>query len=270
VDAAAAAPAPGQALPTPSDTTSVHAAAPAASVTPLAAERFRLQLTLSRRARDLLLQAQALLRHRLPDGDLSQVCEEALALLVEQLQQRKFAKLRRRAGERAASESSREAPAPALSAATRDVAAGADATGLARQPPPPDPPAREPSPGQVVAPAVTGSAGVAGTRRQRTRTITAQVKRAVAARDGHRCAFIGAGGHRCNETAYLEYHHRVPFGRGGESTVANLELSCRVHNQLQAEVDYGAALIAARRRRSGDPGGVREVKGVYQPATAAA
>jgi hypothetical protein len=71
----------------------------AASVTPLSSERFKLQVTLSRRGRDLLLKAQALMRHRLPDGDMAEICEQALELLVGELERRKFAKTRRPTGD---------------------------------------------------------------------------------------------------------------------------------------------------------------------------
>jgi len=66
-------------------------------VEPLSAQRFRLQVTLSRRARDLLVRAQELMRHQVPDGDLSVVCERALECLVGDLTRRKFAGRRNKA-----------------------------------------------------------------------------------------------------------------------------------------------------------------------------
>lgn len=204
-----------------------------ADVTPLSAERFRLQVTLSRRGRDLLLLAQSLMRHRLPEGDLSQVCEEALSLLVEQLQRRKFAKRHRR-------------PAPA-----KKVAATA-----------------EPAPGEVTAPTAAAPAATSSRRRRETTTryIPAAVRRAVAERDGYRCTFVGAGGHRCNEEAWLEFHHLKPFARGGETSVANMTLRCHCHNAHAAEVDYGRELLEARRRVR-DDGGVTRESGVQYSAT---
>ena len=62
-----------------------------------------------------------------------------------------------------------------------------------------------------------------------SRHVPAQVRRAVSARDGYRCAFVGPEG-RCTETAGLQYHHRIPFGEGGPTTVDNLELRCPAHN----------------------------------------
>jgi 5-methylcytosine-specific restriction endonuclease McrA len=75
------------------------------------------------------------------------------------------------------------------------------------------------------------------TRRQ----VPAAVRRAVWARDDGRCAFIGADG-RCGETGWLEFHHVVPFARGGPTTAANLELRCRAHNAYEAERDLGVRM----------------------------
>jgi len=80
----------------------------------------------------------------------------------------------------------------------------------------------------------------------------------VAERDGNRCSFVGAEGHRCDEVAWIELHHRIPFAQGGDSSVENLELRCKRHNQYQAELDYGAALIEARRRQRDLSDRVRE------------
>lgn len=71
-----------------------------------------------------------------------------------------------------------------------------------------------------------------------SRHVPAAVKRAVWDRDGGRCAFNGSHG-RCRETAFLEYHHVRPFAEGGETSVSNLELRCRAHNQYEANLWFG-------------------------------
>ena len=81
---------------------------------------------------------------------------------------------------------------------------------------------------QTVRPGAPRSATV------RTRHIPAAVKREVWKRDGARCAFVGATG-RCNEEAFLEYHHVVPFAEGGAATTANIELRCRAHNAYESD-----------------------------------
>jgi hypothetical protein len=80
---------------------------------------------------------------------------------------------------------------------------------------------------------------------ERSRHVAAEVKRTVWARDGGRCAFVSANGHRCGERAFLEYHHVLPHGVGGPATMANIQLRCRAHNGYEADVFFGAP---ARRR----------------------
>src|SRR6202008_240444 len=52
-----------------------------------------------------------------------------------------------------------------------------------------------------------------------SRYIPKHVKRAVHDRDGGRCTFISASGHRCSQRKFLEYDHVEPFARGGEATI---------------------------------------------------
>ena len=74
------------------------------------------------------------------------------------------------------------------------------------------------------------------------RHIPASVKRHVVDRDGDRCTFTGADGHRCRETGGLEFEHRVPFARGGSSVDReNIELLCRNHNAWRARQEFPKA-----------------------------
>lgn len=75
-----------------------------------------------------------------------------------------------------------------------------------------------------------------------SRGIRAAVRRAVWARDGGRCAFVGTHG-RCTETAFLEYHHRQPFAAGGKATVENIELRCRAHNAYEAHLFFTGDVV---------------------------
>jgi hypothetical protein len=72
-----------------------------------------------------------------------------------------------------------------------------------------------------------------------SRHIPAEVKRAVWLRDRGRCAFVGSGGRRCGERAFLEFHHVEPYGHGGKTTVENLSLRCRAHNAYEADLVFG-------------------------------
>jgi hypothetical protein len=91
---------------------------------------------------------------------------------------------------------------------------------------------------------------------QGSRRIPAAVRRQVWARDGGRCAFVGACG-RCTERGFLEFHHVRPYAAGGEATVTNIELRCRAHNQYEAELFV----------RGEAPPVVREDLSVYGPGS---
>ncbi len=60
-------------------------------VTPLAPQRFALQLTIDQSTYDNLRYAQELLGHQIPSGDIGKVFECALKALIGQLERRKFA-----------------------------------------------------------------------------------------------------------------------------------------------------------------------------------
>jgi 5-methylcytosine-specific restriction endonuclease McrA len=151
-----------------------------AVVVPLAPERYKVQVTISREAHDNLRRAQDLLRHVIPDGDPAAVLERALTLLVDHRERKKMASAKR--------------------------------------------------------PRVAGSA------KSGSRHVPAAVKREVWARDGGRCAFLGAAG-RCIERRFLELHHVVPFADGGATDAANLQLRCRAHNAYEAEAWFGPLVV---------------------------
>jgi hypothetical protein len=64
-------------------------------VAPLSAERFALQLTIGAGTREKLLRAQALLRHQVPSGDLSEVLDRVLGGFLDQVERRRFGKVKR-------------------------------------------------------------------------------------------------------------------------------------------------------------------------------
>ena len=64
-----------------------------------------------------------------------------------------------------------------------------------------------------------------------SRRIPAAVKRAVYERDGGRCRYEDAQGRRCTGRHGLEFHHRHPFGHGGDHSVGNISLQCERHNR---------------------------------------
>ena len=81
----------------------------------------------------------------------------------------------------------------------------------------------------------------------RTRQIPAAIKRAVHERDGGRCRYVDEQGRRCGARDRLEFHHRHPFGFGGDHSVGNVALVCQQHNHRLAEIDYGQQAMEAHR-----------------------
>jgi hypothetical protein len=79
------------------------------------------------------------------------------------------------------------------------------------------------------------------------RHIPAEVKRAVWQRDGGRCTFVSAAGHRCEARARLEFDHIEPVARGGTATEKGVRLRCRAHNQYAAECEFGAGFMSRKR-----------------------
>jgi hypothetical protein len=146
-------------------------------VKPLAPDRYEIRFTASARTREKLRLAQDLLRHAIPTGDLAEVIDRALTVLLEDLAQKKFA----------ATERPR---------ASRGTAPG-------------------------------------------SRDIAAKVRRTVGLRDYGVCTFVSKSGRRCNERAFIQFHHVDPHAVGGEAMVENIQLRCGPHNRYESELFYG-------------------------------
>jgi hypothetical protein len=97
-------------------------------------------------------------------------------------------------------------------------------------------------------------AGADRGKRGHTRTISAEVRRAVSVRDAERCAYVSPFGRRCDATAYLQFHHLRPYAVGGEETIGNIELRCLAHNQYEADVYFAPIREAMSARDSIRPG----------------
>ena len=156
------------------------------SPSPLGGKRFKVQFTGDQTLCDKLREAQALLRHQIPDGDLAEIFDRALTLLLEDAKRKKFAQTSR---PRKRSNGSRGSGTP-------------------------------------------------------SRHIPAEIKRAVVARDGGRCAFVASSGRRCGSRDFLQFHHRDPWARSKQHSIDRIELRCQGHNHYAALQDYGAAYMA--------------------------
>ena len=137
---------------------------------PLAPERFAVQFTISSETRAKLDEVLDLLSHSVKRGDLAEIFDRALTLLLKDARRRRFA----------------DTDAP-----------------------------RAP---QALVPD--------------SRAVPAATQRAVWARDGGRCTFVGPNG-PCTETSLLQFHHDEPFAMGGPPTVENIHLRCAAHNRTR-------------------------------------
>ncbi len=105
----------------------------------------------------------------------------------------------------------------------------------------------------VESPAAGSGRALAGD--ERTRHIPAAVVREVYLRDQRQCTFVSEDGRRCAARHLIELDHVKPWACGGESSVGNLRLRCRAHNQEWARSQFGtaymnAAVTRSRQRRS--------------------
>jgi 5-methylcytosine-specific restriction endonuclease McrA len=80
-------------------------------VQPLAADRFRVEFTVTRETLDKLRRAQDLLRHSVPDGDPAVVLDKALDLLLTSVEKKKIGNCRRPKATGVAPSHSRHIPA---------------------------------------------------------------------------------------------------------------------------------------------------------------
>ncbi len=178
-------------------------------IAPLAPQCYRVQFTASAETHAKLLQAQDLLRHQIPDGDVGEIIDRALTALLRNLAKQKFA----------ATERPRESVTDGPQENDADLS-------------------RE---------SVTDRPGGSRDKIPRSRHIPAEVRRTVWARDGGQCAFTAQNGNRCTARAFLEFHHVVPHAAGGEATVENIQLRCRAHNGYEAELYFGREFCFGRR-----------------------
>src|SRR5712692_2903976 len=153
-------------------------------VSPLAPARYEIRFTANAQTREKLRQAQDLLRHAIPTGEVAEVIDRALTALLEDLARKKFAATKR-------------------PRASRGTAPG-------------------------------------------SRDIAAKVRRAVWLRDRGACAFVSKSGRRCNEEAFVQFHHVDPHAVGGEATTGNIQLRCGAHNRYEGELFYGHGRPAER------------------------
>ena len=86
------------------------------------------------------------------------------------------------------------------------------------------------------------------------RDIPAAVRRQVWERDGGRCAWVAEDGCRCGSRWKLEIDHIHPVALGGPSTIDNVRLLCRSHNDFHATLVFGREHMERVKGRITHPG----------------
>src|ERR1700712_3202528 len=191
---------------------------------PLGPGRYKLQLPADQVLHDKLEQLKHLLRHQVPNGDLTKIVERAVELLLTKTLKQRFAQT---------STLKSRSERPHEAASEEDAADGATP--------------------QPSAETIVGASTTSASKRQhaqRSRYIPRALRRAVYVRDAGQCTFVSSNGRRCAERGTLELHHVVAFARGGATTLENLRLVCRCHNGYLAERDFGAEHMRLKRASS--------------------
>jgi 5-methylcytosine-specific restriction endonuclease McrA len=84
-----------------------------------------------------------------------------------------------------------------------------------------------------------GTDSLVSTGRPGSRRTASHIKRSTWAHDRGQCGFVSKDGRRCTERAFLEFHHVRPYALGGPTSIENISLRCRRHNQYEAERVFG-------------------------------
>ncbi len=268
-------------LPMPMPPAERIARRPAVEIEPLSRDRYLLKMTVDREFVDALDQVRSILSHVIPGGDRVAVIRRALDEIIRRDTRRHAMKVERRAKKQSPAAVSAAAAAAVINAETTSGAAASTVTTSTHE---------SAAPADVPGRMSTAQAGIAARmsaapdsadaaarvsqnevprRKVRTRDAVAapvknfgaKAKRAatprsiaasVRARDGHCCSWKMAGGGVCGSTWQLEIDHIHPFALGGASTVENLRLVCRAHNQQYARRVFGDRVLERHRReRSG-------------------
>ena len=84
-----------------------------------------------------------------------------------------------------------------------------------------------------------------------SRSIPAEIRRAVWQRDGARCTYVSSNGRRCDSKEFLEFDHAEAWARTRVHSIDGITLRCRAHNQLRARIEFGERHMARFERRTG-------------------
>jgi hypothetical protein len=217
---------------------------------PLSAERYSVRMTVSKDFVDEFRQVKNALSHVVPAGKMEDVLRECMRIAREVCEQRtrgsKPPRPIRCPSRPVGEDRPGDAPANGVSSSLEPIRASevpsttADSKAVPAKPVGPPPPLTQvDSTGTILEPRRKSTKSMR--EEPGSRYLPVAVRRRVFERDEGCCTFIGANGKRCRSTYQLQFHHKVPFARGGPATCANVTLHCARHNRHQAYEDYGAS-----------------------------
>lgn len=187
-------------------------------IKPIATNRVKIEFRAEESVAEMIERARQLLRHKYPDGRLEDIFREVLGLFLDKKDperriQRIERKIREVEGEKA------------LNRTHKAIDEGAI-----------------PLPASEEKITLNNVKGKAKPHKHKisTRYISQPMKLEIWKRDGGQCTFVSKNGSRCNERGMLELDHVEPWALGGGSTLENLRLLCRTHNQWRARQTFGA------------------------------
>jgi HNH endonuclease len=191
---------------------------------PLSPDRFGVHFTADTEFRELLEEVRGLASHREAGGELLSLMKRGLEAYRRELKKQRFGVSCRsqRAPSEVALRGKRFEGLERSASDTLDTSDTLDAS------------------------AALNKRGRYEVAKRRSRRIPAAVARAVYARDEGCCTFCSAEGRRCGARRFLELDHITPWAAGGASTVENLRLRCRAHNQHSARRYFGADFMRSK------------------------
>jgi len=230
---------------------------------PLSEGRYSVQFTASQSLYDKLKEARDLCCDDVPNGEMATIVEQALVLLIARKKKQRFALTSRprkqwlpRSSAHASSmkrddEVTSKRPADGVRNPPREAerSSAKREGGRSNDRPPEErslPRHEESKPSSRCTLSEERSLAECEKKKPDSRYIPSALRREVYARDGGQCSFVSQSGTRCCTRRDLEFHHIVPFARGGATTRDNLCLMCRAHNALLAERDYGRDYVKSR------------------------
>jgi hypothetical protein len=172
-------------------------------VNPLAPKIYKVEFTAGQNTYEKLLQLQALLRHRVPSGDIGVVFDLSLTMTLDLLTTKKIGR-----GPGNQRNSVRTEP-------------GKEDESIQLDPLP------------------EGLAKIPDDMVLNSRYIPKAIRNEVWQRDEAQCAYRSPAGERCQSRDWLEFHHVKPYAWGGTATAKNIELRCRPHNAFEGAQQFG-------------------------------